>query len=78
PNPFNPVTAIGFRLPAPGYVNLRIYDTAGREVRTVVDGWREAGAHEVTFDGSGLASGIYLALLEAGGQRSVERLLLVK
>ncbi|RJP79564.1 MAG: T9SS C-terminal target domain-containing protein [Candidatus Zixiibacteriota bacterium] len=64
PNPFNPTTAIGYRLPASGYVTLRIYDTAGREVAVLVNGWRDAGVYEVTFDGTGLASGVYLARIE--------------
>ncbi|RJP74708.1 MAG: hypothetical protein C4524_12610, partial [Candidatus Zixiibacteriota bacterium] len=59
PNPFNPATTIGYQLPAHSRVSLRIYDTAGREVAALVDGWREAGLHEVTFNASGLPSGIY-------------------
>ncbi|RJP76289.1 MAG: hypothetical protein C4524_10350 [Candidatus Zixiibacteriota bacterium] len=78
PNPFNPMTAIGYRLPAPGYVSVRVYDTAGREVKTLVDGWREAGNHEVTFDGAGLASGLYFARMQAGDYTGVVKMLLVK
>ncbi|RJP74387.1 MAG: T9SS C-terminal target domain-containing protein [Candidatus Zixiibacteriota bacterium] len=78
PNPFNPVTALGFRLPATGYVSVRVYDTAGREIRTLVEGWREAGSHEVTFDASGLPSGIYFARLSAGGKTQVQKLILLK
>jgi|GEM_PF-6592457 len=78
PNPFNPVTALGFRLPAPGYVILRVYDTAGREVTALVNGWREAGVHEVTFDGSGLASGVYLVRMEAGEVVQTQKLILLK
>ncbi|RJP77712.1 MAG: T9SS C-terminal target domain-containing protein [Candidatus Zixiibacteriota bacterium] len=78
PNPFNPRTALGFTLPAPGLVGLRVYDTAGREVATLVNGWREAGVHEVTFDGSGLASGVYLVRMEAGEVSQVQKLVLLK
>jgi len=78
PNPFNPRTALGFTLPAPGHVGLRVYDTAGREVATLVNGWREAGVHEVTFDGSGLASGVYLVRMEAGEVAQVMKLVLLK
>jgi len=78
PNPFNPETAVGYRLPAPGLVSLRVYDTAGREVAALVNGWREAGAHEVTFDASGLPSGIYFARLTAEGTTQVQKLVLLK
>ncbi|RJP78809.1 MAG: T9SS C-terminal target domain-containing protein [Candidatus Zixiibacteriota bacterium] len=78
PNPFNPSTAIGYRLPAPGYVSFRVYDTAGREVATLVEGWREAGVHEVTFDGSGLPSGIYYVRLAAGDESQVQKVVLLK
>jgi len=57
---------------------LRVYDAAGRLVATLVDGWREAGAHEVTFDATGLAAGIYFARLEAGEYVGVEKLILLK
>ncbi|RJP75572.1 MAG: T9SS C-terminal target domain-containing protein, partial [Candidatus Zixiibacteriota bacterium] len=78
PNPFNPRTALGFTLAAPGHVLLKVYDTAGREVGTLVDGWREAGLHEATFDASGLPSGVYLARMEAGGSTQTQKLLLLK
>jgi hypothetical protein len=47
-------------------------------VGTLVNGWRDAGVHEVTFDGSGLPSGIYLARLEAGSGVKVMKLVLMK
>jgi len=78
PNPFNPITALGYRLPAPGSVQIRVYDTAGREVAALVNGWKEAGSHEVTFDGSGLASGVYLVRMEAGGGIQTQKLILLK
>jgi hypothetical protein len=78
PNPFNPATVASFELRVPSYVNLKVYDTSGRLVTTLVEGWREAGAHEVTFDGSKLASGIYLAKLQAGEQTSIQKLALIK
>jgi len=65
PNPFNPVTSIGFDLPEAAKVQLTVYDIAGREVVRLINGWRDAGCHEVTFDASGLASGVYIYQLEA-------------
>ncbi len=66
PNPFNPVTSLSFALPEAAEVNLSVYDISGRRVVTLIDGWNDAGIHEVTFDASGLASGIYLYRFHAG------------
>jgi hypothetical protein len=78
PNPFNPATVASFELRVPSHVSLKVYDTAGRLVVTLVDGWREAGSHQVTFDGSNLASGMYFARLEADGFSALQKLVLMK
>ena len=78
PNPFNPLTTISFSLPAAGAVDLAIFNVNGREVAHLVDGWREAGSQEVTFDASGLASGVYFCKLAANGQSAMTKLILTK
>ncbi len=78
PNPFNPVTAISYQLSAFSFVNLTVYDLSGRKVAELVNGWREAGSHEVTFDAEDMASGIYLFRLEAGEFSSCRKMVLVK
>jgi hypothetical protein len=83
PNPFNPSTAISFQLSADSHVVLRVFDISGRLVVTLVDGWREAGTHEVTFDpkgagGSGLAAGVYVYRLMAGEFTASGKLVLLK
>jgi hypothetical protein len=78
PNPFNAGAAIRFQLPANSRLKLQVYDTAGRLVTTLVDGWRQTGTHEVSFDGSGLPSGIYLARLTAENFSAVQKLILLK
>ena len=78
PNPFNPFTTISFTLPETGKVNLSVFDISGRLVATLADGWRDAGTHEVTFDGSDLASGIYAYRLEAGEYMASGKMVLVK
>jgi hypothetical protein len=78
PNPFNPITAISFKLQAASHVSLKVFDISGKVVATLVEGWRQAGTHEVTFDGTGLAAGMYLSRLEVNGQVSVQKMALVK
>jgi hypothetical protein len=78
PNPFNPSTTIRYQLSGRSQVSLRVYDTTGRVAAVLVDGWREAGAHEVTFDGSNLPSGVYVFRLSAGSWSESGKLALVK
>jgi len=83
PNPFNAATEIRYQLPAAGHVTLKIYNTPGQEVRTLVDGRQPAGEHRVRWDGrdrggSEAASGLYLCRMEAGGDQQVIKLLLLR
>jgi pectate lyase len=65
PNPFNPKTVVSYQLPVVSRVTLKIYDILGREVATMVDGTKEAGAFSAAFDGVWLASGVYIMRLSA-------------
>lgn len=78
PNPFNPSTMINYSLPENSYVNLKVYDILGKEVSVLVNEAQKAGGYSVQFNGSGLASGIYIYRLEAGKFSSGRRMLLVK
>ncbi len=78
PNPFNPSTTIRFHLAASGFVNLSVYDILGREVAVLINGDREAGWHEVAFDGTSLASGVYLSRLTVGSLIETRKLILSK
>ncbi len=78
PNPFNPMTTISFQLPRTGYVKVGVYDVAGRLVRNLVDGTRESGRHQVTLDGTGLASGIYMVHMVSDGVDVSKRITLLK
>ncbi|MBU1652779.1 right-handed parallel beta-helix repeat-containing protein [bacterium] len=78
PNPFNPTTAISIQLSAFSHVTLSVYDISGRKVAELIDGYRDAGIHEVTFNASHLASGIYFSRLEAGDFSAIRKMALVK
>lgn len=78
PNPFNPTTTIEYSLPSRESVVLKIYDSTGREVRTLVDNTQSAGAHSVTLNGTGLASGMYFYQLRAGGSVQAKKLVFIK
>ena len=78
PNPFNPTTVIRYALPQPGSVTLSVFTPAGAQVAVLVRGERDAGSHQVTFDATGLCSGIYFYRLVAGGMVQTGKLLLLK
>jgi Secretion system C-terminal sorting domain len=78
PNPFNPATTIRFELAASSKAILKVYDLLGREVATLVDGQMNAGMHQVSFDASRFASGIYFYRIQAGGFTATKKLLLLK
>ncbi len=78
PNPFNPTTAIKFYLPTNAEATLKVFDLSGREVATLVHSKLVAGEHEVKFEASALAAGVYVYRLEAAGQVATRKLLLVK
>jgi len=78
PNPFNPSTTITYALPKSSDVRLSVYDILGREVSVLVNERRDAGVHEVKFDGTNLASGVYMYRIQAGGFVQVKRLLLLR
>jgi len=78
PNPFNPVATLAFALPGPAPVTARLHNVQGQVVGTVFSGQLGAGEHRLTVHGEGLASGVYFLRLEAGSQRAVRKLTLLK
>jgi hypothetical protein len=78
PNPFNPSTTVKYELPKTSHVTLTVYDLLGRQVSVLVNERREAGVHEVRFDGSNLASGVYFYRLQAGNFVQTKKMLVVK
>jgi hypothetical protein len=83
PNPFRDRTAVGFSLARTEHVRLRIYDLAGRVVRTMLDQTFEPGHHQVGWDGrddagNHVAQGIYLMHLRAGNFEARRKLAIVR
>lgn len=78
PNPFNPTTSIGFRIAQSGEVSLKVYDLLGREVATLVNDKLEAGPHTITFNASGLASGVYAYRLVVGSSVLSRKLIVLR
>ncbi len=83
PNPFNPSTVIGYRIPEAGPVRLAIYNLLGQEVRVLVDLYMEAGSFAATWDGKDemgrqVSSGIYLYRIQAGDFLASRRMMFLK
>ncbi len=78
PNPFNPKTGIRFQGTGNRDIRLVVYDLLGREIAVLADGRYPAGEYAFTFDGTNLASGIYMCRVTAGSYTAVRKMLLVR
>jgi hypothetical protein len=78
PNPFNPTTTIRYELPFASHVSLIVFDVLGRQVRTLVNTFEQAGRHEATFNAQNVSSGTYFYRLEAGGSVETRKLTVVR
>jgi hypothetical protein len=78
PNPFNPTTKIIYQLPENSNVRLEVYDILGNRVATLVNGFEIAGRHEVEFDGSKMASGIYIYQIKTSKYIAIKKMILMK
>ena len=83
PNPFNPNTTIDFAIPFAGHVSLKVYNSLGEEVATLVSGMLTAGEKQVMWDGKDrygkeVSSGVYIYKIETGGYVASRKMLLIK
>ena len=78
PNPFNPTTAINYTVPYPDIVTIKVFNILGNEISTLVNTYKSNGRHSVTFNASGLASGVYFYKLQIGERTSVKKMLLLQ
>lgn len=78
PNPFNPITTIRYSIPEPGKVTIEVLNMLGQNVATLVDDYKSAGWHSITFDGSELSSGFYIYRIKTKNFTDSKKLSLVK
>ena len=78
PNPTNPSTNINYAIPSRSHVTLSVFNTLGQRVAELVNSEKEAGSYNVTFDASGLASGVYLYRMQAGSFVQTRKLVVLK
>ncbi len=83
PNPFNAETLIKYQMPKPGHVTIRIYNLLGQKIRTLVDSAKEAGFHQVHWNGlndwnEAIGSGEYLCQMQAGDFVAVKKVVLIR
>jgi hypothetical protein len=78
PNPFNPSTTIKYSVPTAGNVLVKIYNTLGIEVKTVINKFHTTGNYVEIVDMDGFASGVYFYTMQAGDFKDTKRMILVK
>jgi hypothetical protein len=78
PNPFNPTTTIRYALTSRSHVTLSVFNTLGQQVATLVNESQDGGYHDVRFDGSGLASGVYFYQIVAGTYVATKKLVILR
>lgn len=78
PNPFNSSTKIKFSIPISEFVQIKIYDLLGKEIKTLLNEYKSLGTYELTFDANNLPSGVYFYTLSAGNFTSTKKLILLK
>ena len=78
PNPFNPSTVISYVVPKDGNVSLKVYNSLGELVTSLINADQKAGGYSVRFDGTNLSSGIYFYSIETAGFKDTKRMVLVK
>jgi hypothetical protein len=78
PNPFNPSTTIKYEIPEKTFISLIVYDNLGRTVETLQNGYQNAGAYEVVFNGKNLSSGVYYYSFSAGDILETRKMILLK
>lgn len=78
PNPFNPSTTISYEIPSSGFVKLKIYNSLGQEVKTLVNEFQGAGNYKINVDAAEFANGLYFYTLKSGDFHETKKMILLK
>jgi hypothetical protein len=78
PNPFNPITHISYNIPKGTFVSIKIFDTLGKEIATIVNEYKPAGKYEKEFNAADLPSGIYFYRLQTDSYAATKKMALLK
>jgi hypothetical protein len=78
PNPFNPSTTINFSIPNSGFTQLKVYNTLGKEVQTLVNENKQAGKYQIEFNAENLSNGMYVYRLVRGKFSETKKMILLK
>ena len=78
PNPFNPSTTIQYQIPSEQFVSIKVYNSLGQQVSSLVNKIMPVGEHTVHFDAIKKSSGVYLYKIEAGMYSETKKMLLLK
>ena len=78
PNPFNPSTTINYYTGKAGNVLVKVYNLAGAEIETLVNGFQNAGQHKISFDAGNLMSGVYFYSIQSGSFKETRKMILTK
>ncbi len=78
PNPFNPKTKIVYSIPSSNIVQVKLYDIMGREIKTLLNEFKQAGTYEVEFDANNLPSGVYFYRMISGDYSETKKMILLR
>ncbi|MCL4280265.1 MAG: T9SS type A sorting domain-containing protein, partial [Ignavibacteriaceae bacterium] len=78
PNPFNPATTIRYNLNEPGYATIKIFNTLGGQIQTLINDYKESGSYEIEWNAINVASGIYFIQLSVNGNVITKKMMLLK
>lgn len=78
PNPFNPTTTISYSIPQASHVVMKVYNSLGQEVSTLVDGRQSAGVHSIRWNAANVSSGVYFYKIFVGSDVYTRKMVLIK
>ncbi len=78
PNPFNPTTKIEFSIPSDNNVEIKVFNVLGMEVATLLNGYKQAGTHNVEFNANNFSSGIYFYKVVSGNYSEIKKMFLLR